>query len=253
VRLRAGGAVALAVACAAVSAQDTVRSEPPVIQEAPLVTPFSAGPAGADLPRGWEVIRMSERKPLTSYDLVRDPAGIVLRARADASASVLAHRTSFDVRAAPIAEWRWKVSHLIPGADNRLSGRDDSPVRVIFAFDGNKSRLPMTDRAVFLLTRAAGNELPYATLMYVWSNELQVGTVLPNPHTRRVQMIVAATGAKDVGRWCTIKRNLLDDFRRAFGEDPGRLVAIGVMTDTDNTGVAAESWYGDIELASPER
>ncbi len=241
------------MACTAVSAQDTAKGEPPVMQEAPLVTPFSAGPAGADRPRGWEVIRLSERKPLTAYSLVSEPGGIVLHARANASASVLAFRTSFDVRAAPVAEWRWKVSHLIPGADNRLSGRDDSPVRVLFAFDGNKSRLSMTDRAVFLLTRAAGNELPYATLMYVWSNELPVGTVLPNPHTRRVQMIVAATGAKDVGRWRTIKRNLLDDFHRAFGEDPGRLVAVGVMTDSDNTGGAAESWYGDIDLGSPER
>jgi hypothetical protein len=228
-------------------------TDAPGLQEAPVVMPFSAGTPGTARPRGWEVIRLSDRKALTNYDLVSDPSGVVLRARAEASASVLAYRTTFDVGAAPMASWRWKVSALIPGADAREAGRDDSPVRVLFAFDGNKSRLSLGERAMFLLTKATGHELPYATLMYVWANDLAVGTVLPNPHTRRVQMIVAASGSRDVGQWRTIRRNLVEDFRRAFHEEPGRLVAVGVMTDTDNTGARTESWYGDIELHLPDR
>ena len=38
------------------------------------------------------------------------------------------------------------------------------------------------------------------------------------------------------------------DYRKAFGTDPGRVIAVGIMTDTDNTKSKAESWYGDIAL-----
>jgi hypothetical protein len=78
-----------------------------------------------------------------------------------------------------------------------------------------------------------------------------VGTVLPNPHTRRIQMIVAANGDAGVNAWQTITRNVRDDFIGAFGEEPGMLTAVGVLTDTDNTESHAEAWYGDIRFGPP--
>ena len=75
-----------------------------------------------------------------------------------------------------------------------------------------------------------------------------VGTIIENPHTKRVQMVVAASGAANVGKWVVLKRNVYEDFKRAFGEEPGRLMEVGILTDTDNTGGSAEAWYGDIEF-----
>ena len=63
-----------------------------------------------------------------------------------------------------------------------------------------------------------------------------MGTIIPNPHTKRVQMVVASSGPAGVGKWQTLSRNVLEDFRRAFGEEPGMLTDVGVLTDTDNTG-----------------
>jgi hypothetical protein len=247
-----GIAVALfATACALGS--DGAHAQA-TLAAAPLLMPFSAGRAGAPAPKGWEVLRLTDRKRLTAYDLVADQGVVVLHAVADASASALAHRTAFDVRAAPMIEWRWRIDRLIEGADNRVAAREDSPVRLMFEFDGDKSKLPLRDRAVFMMSSAAsGHELPYATLMYIWANTLPVGTVVPNPHTRRIMMVVAASGPAEVGRWQTLRRNILDDFVRAFGEQPGRLTAVGVLTDTDNTGAQVEAWYGDIQFAPAER
>jgi hypothetical protein len=219
------------------------------IESAPLVMPFSAGPAGAPHPAGWEIVRLTDNKRLTAYDLVDDHGVIVLHARADAAASALGHHTAFDIRAAPIVQWRWRVGTAIEAADNAVAAREDSPVRLIFEFDGNKSALSLAERAVFLVSRAAsGRELPYATLMYVWSGVHPVGMVIPNPRTRRIEMIVASSGTGEIGKWQTLKRNLNDDFQRAFGERPGRLTAVGVLTDTDNTKSSAEAWYGDIRF-----
>jgi hypothetical protein len=90
--------------------------------------------------------------------------------------------------------------------------------------------------------------VPYATLVYIWENRQPVGTVIANAHTGRVRMIVAGSGGEDVGRWRRLERNYVADFERAFGEPPGRLVGVGIMTDTDNTGGEVEAYYGDIEL-----
>jgi hypothetical protein len=61
-------------------------------------------------------------------------------------------------------------------------------------------------------------------------------------------MVVAGSGQKDLGRWHEERVNLLEDYRRAFGEEPPRVKSVGVMTDSDNTGTRAEAYYGDIRF-----
>jgi hypothetical protein len=61
-----------------------------------------------------------------------------------------------------------------------------------------------------------------------------------------VRKIVVERGESNLRRWQTYKRSLIADFRRAFGEDPGPLVGIGYLTDTDNTASKAQACYGDI-------
>jgi hypothetical protein len=117
----------------------------------------------------------------------------------------------------------------------------------VFEFEGDKKKLPFSDRAALALAESvSGREAPYAQLMYIWSNTAPVGTVIPNPRTGRVQMVVASSGSAGVGAWQSLSRNLRDDYKKAYGEEPGKLLAYGVLTDTDNTGESVEAWYGDI-------
>ncbi len=239
--------LAAAAAVAAPAAQGQAR-----IEAAPLVTPFSAGRPGTALPAPWEPFRIARGKKPTQYDLVDDQGTIVLHARADAAASALRHDTRFDLHAAPIIEFRWKISRLIDDQDNAIATREDSPVRVILEFQGDRSKLSLRDRAALSLGDSiAGREVPYATLIYIWSGAVPVGTVIPNPHTGRARMIVATAGATRVGSWERVRRNALDDFRKAFGEDPGPMTGVAVLSDTDNTGESVEGWYGDIRFGAP--
>ena len=156
-----------------------------------------------------------------------------------------------DLRAAPVVTWRWKTSRLIASADNTVAGKEDSPVRIVLEFDGDKSTLSLAERNALATGKLlSGRELAYATLMYIWSNKEPIGKIIPNPRTKRVQMVVASSGAAGVGAWQTLSRNVLEDFRHAFGEEPGKLVSVAVLTDTDNTGEHGEAWYGDINLRS---
>lgn len=203
----------------------------------------------ADVPEGWKFLKLTDKKKPTIYRLVTDGGRQAVHARAEASASGLYKPAGFNIAERPAATWAWKVSALIANADNSKASGEDSPARIVLSFEGDGDKLPLLDQAVmWLAKRLYGRDLPYATLMYIWSNEAPVGTVIANPHTRRIQMIVASSGAAGVGEWQELSRDLADDYRRAFGEEPGRLFAYGVLTDTDNTGETVEAWYGEIEF-----
>ena len=201
------------------------------------------------MPEGWQPFKINAKKKPTAYRVVTEGDQAVLHARAEASASGWYRTAAVDLGERPVMRWSWKVSGLVPGADNSAAGREDSPARIVLAFEGDKQKLPRADRAVLRLAhKLSGQNLPYATLMYIWSGAAPVGTVIANPHTRRIQMVVASSGAAGVGTWQTLSRNVVSDFRQAFKEEPGRLLAFGVMSDTDNTGETVEAWYGEIEF-----
>ena len=211
------------------------------------VARFSGKQAGEPLPAYWQPSIILPSKPRTDYALVRTADGVSLEASADRSASGMVRRIRIDPAQHPVVQWRWRVGNLIPGADKRLASADDSPARLFVSFHGDEKKLDFEQRTQMRLARAlSGQSLPYATLMYVWSNELPVGTVVENPHTDRIRAIVVASGAEGVGEWRDYRRNVLEDYRKAFGEEPWDIVAVGVMTDTDNTKQKARCHYGDI-------
>jgi len=145
--------------------------------------------------------------------------------------------------------WRWKVAGVVEGADNSVGAKEDAAARITLTFDGDKSKLSFGDRTTMNLASAAyGRDLPYATLMYIWATDAPVGTVIPNPHTKRIQMIVVSSGKGGIGQWQSLKRNVREDYKKVFGEEPSPLKSITAFTDADNTGTKVEAWYGDIAL-----
>lgn len=213
---------------------------------------FSRAADGAAPARYWLPYIVLPSKPRTQYRLASVDGEVALEALAEQSASGLYRAMRIDPRRHRVLEWRWKVEALIPEADNRIAQREDSPARVIVAFRGDFERLDFLERGRLRLARAlSGQELPYATLMYIWSNHHPPETVIHNPHTSRIRMIVVESGGERAGEWVSYRRDLEADYRRAFEEDPADVVAVGLMTDTDNTRTTARAWYGDISFRTP--
>jgi hypothetical protein len=86
--------------------------------------------------------------------------------------------------------------------------------------------------------------------MYVWSNKLPAGTVVKSGRTDRIRKLVVESGRKNLNIWLDYERDVAADFELAFGERPGALVGIGLMTDSDNTRTTAQAWYGSVKLAT---
>ena len=244
-------ALAALAGCAGVPEQSDDLAAP---ESSPRsVTAFSLAQPDGVLPGSWRPWRLSRLKKLTSYQLVDYNGSVVVKAMSAASASGLVHPLDIDPRERPVLQWRWKVPTLIAGANNSRRNAEDAPVRVVLSFDGDIESLPLEDRAFFDRIRAlTGYELPYATLMYIWENQAPAGTVIPNPHSTRIQMIVAESGSARTGTWKLESQNVYEDYKRAFGAEPGRIKAIAIMTDTDNTGTSVEAYYGDIAFMSVE-
>ena len=62
---------------------------------------------------------------------------------------------------------------------------------------------------------------------------------MPSPHTSHVRMIVVESGTARLGRWLGYERDVLADYRAAFGEEPTPITGVGIMSDADDTGESA--------------
>ena len=217
------------------------------------VQAFSLSAVGDTAPPGWEPWTLSRFTARTQYGIIDHEGERVLAAKANISASGLLQPLTLAAAEYPFITWRWKVPQLIPGADNATSVGDDSPVRVIVAFDGDKSKLDFEDQAIARTVKLfSGRDMPYATIQYIWENKATLETVLENARTSRSKMLVVESGPARLGQWLTFKRDVRADFQRLFGEPPGPITFVGVMTDSNSTGTQTSAYYGDIRFTREE-
>lgn len=210
---------------------------------------FSAETARKGMPNGWNFYRIAPFKKNTVYRLENYQGRTVLSANSKTSASGLAVKLRPRSANNLWLQWEWKALSAIPEADNAERYHDDAPLRILVAFDGNKSKLPLKEKMNFEMANLiSGQEMPYATLMYIWSGKSPVDTIISNAHTSRIKMIVVDSGWDNLSTWHKHQRDLAADYKRAYGEAPGEVIGIALLTDTDNTKSETRAIYGDIEL-----
>ena len=213
------------------------------------VASFSAMRAGGPV-NGWQPMRLGD-VPASRYDLVRDGGTTVVRGRADGSASGLVRAFDLDANRYPILSWRWKADNVIPGGNITRKGGDDYPARIYVTFDYDPGDLSFGDRLKYRALRALGyDDIPVRALSYVWANRASETRIVPNAFTDWVQMVPVESGAGNVGTWQRERRDIVADYRAAFGEEPPAISGIAIMTDADNTGGQATAYFGDMRLSS---
>lgn len=207
-----------------------------------------ASPPPDNTATGWHEVRLPG-KASTRYQPAHKDGRDATAALSERSASLWRRHVRGTLVPVGEVSFSWWVQDLVAGANVAEQGLTDAPARVLFSFEGDTAKLPQRTRAMFELAEAlTGERPPYATLVYVWDATLPVGTVIVNPRSDRVRKIVVDSGPAQLRRWRDHRRNLAADFRLAFGEEPGALASVGLMTDSDNTGSRAASWYGPIQF-----
>jgi len=212
---------------------------------------FSSLQPGADLPPEWQTTTFARIPRHTRYTLKSLDGSTVLQAQADASMSSLLRETDIDPQAMPWLHWRWRIAGLNSKSDLRSKQGDDFPVRLYVIFDYDIMQLSFFERTKIRIARALyGDSLPVAALCYVWANDDPRDSSAWNAYTDRVRMVVATSGAGEVGQWVAVQRNVKADYLAAFGEPVPRITGIAIATDSDDTGERSLAWYGDIVFAA---
>jgi len=180
------------------------------------------------LSRGWNE-QLFRGRGRTEYKVVKDGGGNVLEARSLSSASGLFFNRSFSLEDFPVISWRWKIDKVIAKGDARKKEGDDFAARIYVVF---YNPIPFLSRSI----------------NYVWANSLPKGESAPNTYFSRSILVAVESGNREAGKWVAEERNIMDDYKRFFGEEPAEASAIALMSDSDDTGGETVAWFDDIFL-----
>ncbi len=208
---------------------------------------FSTEKLENKIPSNWKPLTFKKIERHTTYSLVKDGESIILKAVSETSASGLIREIKIDPKQYPIVRWRWKVENILEKGDVRKKQGDDYPARVYITFEYDPSQLGLIEKAKFEAVRLVyGQYPPIFAINYIWESKSPIGTIVPNPYSDRVMMIVVQSGKTKLNQWIDEERNIYEDFKKAFGREPFMISGVAIMTDTDNTGERAIAYYGDI-------
>ncbi|MEP1150176.1 MAG: DUF3047 domain-containing protein [Balneola sp.] len=149
----------------------------------------------------------------------------------------LLEEKDIDIFETPILSWRWRIHEIPNGANEDDSDKNDTAASIYVAFD---------------LGRVLFKKVP-KTIRYTWSSSLPVGTELSKFYGNQ-KIIVMGSGNDGKGDWQTFERNIVEDYKRLFGDNPPRKpLAILILSDANNTSNISKADYDDILLKSDQK
>jgi hypothetical protein len=137
-----------------------------------------------------------------------------------------AKERAWDLDAYPVLAWAWRPREFPRGADERESATNDSALAVYMLVPHSRIRGPKA-------------------VKYIWSEKVPVGTLLTS-NLGLTQVRVLRTGTAGKGRWTDERVNVLEDYKKRFGEsETPKPAGIAVLTDADDTRSTAAGDYAD--------
>ncbi|WHZ13454.1 MAG: hypothetical protein OJF52_000286 [Nitrospira sp.] len=210
---------------------------------------FSVAAEGVALPDGWKPLTFKKVGRHTKYEVVKEGSTAVVKAVSEASASGLTKEVTIDPHEYPIVRWRWKVENLLQKSDVNRKDGDDYPARLYITFAYEPERVSFGKKLKYKAGQALFGDIPIGALNYIWDTKSLVGMIVDNAFTDFAKMIVVESGPQRIGSWVEEERNVYEDYKAAFGEEPPAINGVAIMSDTDNTKERAVAYYGDIVFA----
>jgi DUF3047 family protein len=171
------------------------------------------------------------------FEIVADNDQPVLHLKSKGDSSTISRdlRGQFNLSETPVLAWSWKVITLPTGANACQKSTDDEAAQVYVAW----LRFPEKVRSLII--------------GYIWDSTARVGTICKSQKTGTVTYVVLRSGRGELGKSITERRNVVEDFRKIYGEAPENLTALSLSIDSDDTASSAESFFGRIAFTQPRR
>jgi Protein of unknown function (DUF3047) len=142
-------------------------------------------------------------------------------------------RGRVNLKETPILEWSWKAITLPKNGDCRKKGTDDQAAQLYIVWP----RFPEAVRSQII--------------GYIWDSTAPAGSIVKSEKTSTVTYVVVRSGAADLGKWITERRNVVDDYKTIYGAQPDNPGYISIAIDSDDTVSSAESVFGSIRFRAP--
>ncbi len=186
-----------------------------------IVADFSADLGNGGHPSGWQLI---EKTGKADFGVVHESGIPALRLRSEETSFALQKAIDINPLLYPLVSWKWKVTKLPDGGDFRKSKADDQAAQIFLAFSNRK------------------------TIAYIWDTTAPVGSVEDAPGFPfvRVKAVVVRSGPEDAGRWITETRNVWEDYKALFGDEPPVVAGIRIQINSQHTATSGESFFADV-------
>jgi len=152
-----------------------------------------------------------------------------LEANAVNSAVAIAKEFAYTLNEYPYLKWQWRAVKLPQGGDERFKETGDSAAAIYVIFEA------------FIRPD---------TIKYVWSTSLPLGTTTQSPYNSKTKIVVLQNQHSPLDQWIAETVDVCADYKRLFGKEPEQVQAIGLMSDSDNTGSVAIAHYRGIAVST---
>ena len=179
------------------------------------------------IPTGWKAQNWGS--PSYDFEIVSEGSLRRLHMKSNGDSSTINKEVKIDCKDYQILQWSWKIVELPKGADARKKATDDEAAQIYVTFP----RFPSAVRS-----RIIG---------YIWDTTAPAGSIFKSQKTGLVTYVVVRSGEADLNKWLTESRNVCQDYKKIYGEDPDeKIEAISIGIDSDDTRSRAEAYFGEI-------
>jgi hypothetical protein len=195
----------------------------PAADDRIVIADFSTWTGKPEVPQGWELKVKSGK---AQFNILRDDGIPALHLRSVGSSFSLQGEVNVDVKRYPLLTWKWKVKQLPKGGDFRRSHTDDQAAQLFLAFSKTKA------------------------IVYIWDTTAPQGlmeSTSPVPFMT-VKVVVVRSGPAELGKWLTETRNVYDDYRKFYGEEPPTVAGVRLQINSQHTESSAESLFANVEF-----
>ncbi len=197
----------------------------------------------------WKPLEFPKIKEHSKYSIEKEGDGSYLKAESNASASGIIFKKEFNVVEFSKVKWRWKVSNVFEKGNALKKSGDDYPLRVYIIFKYDPDKASFGQKFKYGLAKSIYGEYPpHSSLNYIWANKQQKKKIIANSYAKEAQMFILQTGAEHAGEWIEQEIDIIEDYRKAFAQDPPVTGSLAIMNDSDNTGESAVSYLDYIEV-----
>lgn len=186
-----------------------------------VIADFSGGADAKGVPAGWQ---LKEKSGKAVFAVVKDGEQHALHLKSADTSFSIQKEVKIDVKQYPELTWKWKVTKLPAGGDFRKSKTDDQAAQLFLAFTKTKA------------------------IVYIWDTSAPQGLMQdgPAPPFMSIKVVVVRSGSADTGKWITETRNVYEDYKKLFGEEPPVVAGMRLQINSQHTETSAESYFADV-------